>query len=503
MRYPKSTIVYQLLFVLLIAGACATESNDSSLTVGFNNPPASARSFVWWHWMSGNITRDGITADLEAMAESGIGGAWIFNLGESHGTEVPPGPIDYMSDEWMEMVKFAVSEAQRLDLTLGMKNCSGWATMGGPWIKPEHGSQRVVSTVTKVGGGKRILTKLAQPETKLNYYRDIAVIAYPTINNEKYRVNAWHSKSAQRGWILGQDPDLSTCPTDAAIALAGIVDVSTNVSEDGTLTWDAPKGSWTILRLGHTPMGTQNFPAVEAGRGLEVDKLNRAAVDAHWQNGIKPILDHLGPMAGQVFNDILIDSYEAGMNHWTVGMRQEFKDRRGYDPMPYFPALTGRLVEDGPTTDRFLWDIRRTVSELYTENFYGYVADLCHENGMKFSTEPYYGMYEFLAVAAKADLPMGEFWVGGDHDSDLKLASSVAHINGGNLVGAEAFTAQPYAGKWQNYPAKHKALGDFAFTEGINIGKKINRYFPHRNRLHTGDVSVFGLDNHWLPVRYQ
>ncbi len=94
MKYIKSTIIYQLLFVLLFAGACATETHDSSLTEGFNNPPATARPFVWWHWMSGNITRDGITADLEAMAESGIGGAWIFNLGESHGCEVPPGPID-------------------------------------------------------------------------------------------------------------------------------------------------------------------------------------------------------------------------------------------------------------------------------------------------------------------------------------------------------------------------------------------------------------------------
>ena len=456
-----------MLVLLEMLTSCVPAGKDD-LSEGFQNPPASARPFVWWHWMSGNITRAGITADLEAMAESGIGGAWIFNLGESHGCEVPPGPIDYMSDEWMEMVKFAVSEAQRLGLTLGMENCAGWATMGGPWIKPEHGSQRIVSTTVKIDGGQRIVKKLVQPETKLSYYRDIAVLAYPTITNEAYRVQEWQSKSAQRGWRLGQDPDLSTCPPDAAIALKGIVDVSEHVSEDGTLTWNAPKGSWTILRLGHTPMGTQNFPAVESGRGLEVDKLNRAAVDAHWQNGIKPILDHLGPMSGQVFNDILVDSYEAGMNHWTSGMRQEFKKRRGYDTMPYFPALTGRLIEDGPTTDRFLWDIRRTVSELYTENFYGYVADLCHENGMKFSTEPYYGMYEFLAIAAKADLPMGEFWVGGDHNSDLKLASSVAHINGGNLAGAEAYTAKPYAGKWQNYPAKHKALGDFAFTEGIN-----------------------------------
>ena len=464
----KKNIVV-LLAMLFIGSGCALKTRDSELAAGFNNPPDQARPYVWWHWMSGNITREGISADLEAMADSGIGGAWIFNTGASHGCEIPPGPIDYMSDEWLDMVKFATTEAQRLGLTLGVENCAGWATMGGPWIKPEHNSQRVVSTVVKVDGGKRVVVKLAQPETKLDYYRDIAIIAYPSIKDEKYRVHQWMPKSVQRGGRKGRQPDLKSCPADAAIALDGIVDLSSEVGKDGTLTWDAPKGSWTILRLGHTPLGTRNFPAVESGRGLEVDKLSRAAIDAHWQGGIKPILDRLGPMAGKVFNDILVDSYEAGMNHWTAGMREEFEKRRGYDPTPYLPAITGRLVEDGPTTDRFLWDLRRTVSELFTENFYGYVADLCHESGLKFSAEPYTGPYESLAVAAKADLPMGEFWVGGDHTAGLKLASSIAHINGGNLAGAEAYTAKPYAAKWQNYPGIHKALGDLVWSEGINL----------------------------------
>jgi len=337
----KHIVIIALLTVTLFVG-CKNPLNNNveiqptiKLESDFYNPPAWARPYVWWHWMSGNITCKGITADLEAMAESGIGGAWIFNTGASHGCEIPPGPIDYMSDQWLDMVKFAASEAERLDLTLGMKNCAGWATMGGPWIKPEHGSQRIVSTVVNIEGGKRIVTKLEQPASILNYYRDIAVIAYPTVKNEAYRVLQWKNKSAQGGWRIGAQPDLSTCPADAAIALRGIVDVSKFVSKDGILSWDAPEGSWTILRLGHTPMGTQNFPAVESGRGLEVDKLNRAAVDAHWQNGIKPIIDRLGSMSGQVFNDILIDSYEAGMNHWTAGMRQEFIKRRAYDPTSY------------------------------------------------------------------------------------------------------------------------------------------------------------------------
>jgi len=450
-------------YLLTFSVACA-----AVIEADFVSPPAQARSHVYWFWMSGNITRQGITADLEAMAESGIGGALIFNVGESHGTEVPAGPIDYMSDEWLGLFKFAVTEAERLGITLGANNCGGWSAMGGPWIKPEHGSQRFVSAVTKIDGGKRIVKKLAQPETLLNYYRDIAVIAYPSIQNEEYRVHQWKPKSAQQGGRQKRQPDLRPCPADAAIDAAGIVDVSKFVSKDGTLTWDAPKGSWTVLRLGHTPMGSQNLPSGKSGRGLEVDKLNRAAVDAQWRYGIKPILDRLGSLAGKVLETLHVDSYEAGMNQWTSGMRQEFQKRRGYDLMPYFPVLTGRLVKDGPTTDRFLWDYRRTVSELFAENFYGYMADLCHEKGMKFSVEPYTGPFESLAVAAKADLQMGEFWVGGDHFPSIKQASSIAHINGKKLVGAEAYTAQPNVGRWQNYPATHKALGDLVWTEGIN-----------------------------------
>jgi hypothetical protein len=458
------TLAISLIFMSLTFVAEA----GTSLESGFSNPPAEARPYVWWHWMNGNVTREGITADLEALADAGIGGAWIFNMGSSHGCNMPAGPIDFMSDAWLEMMKFAVSEAQRLGLQLGIENCAGWSTMGGPWIKPEYGSQKMVHTVVKIDGEKRVVAKIPQPESNLDYYRDIAVVAYPTIKDEKFRVHQWKPKSAQSGGRSGRQPDLRPSPADAAITLKGIVDVSKHLSKDGTLTWDAPKGNWTILRLGHTAMGQQNFPAAESGQGLEVDKLRSMSVDAHWQHGIKPIIDRLGPMAGKTFNNILIDSYEGGMNHWTPGMRQQFTKRRGYDPTPYLPTLTGRLVEDGPTTDRFLWDFRQTVSEMMTENFYGHVADLCHKNGMKFSVEPYHGAYEGLAVAAKADLPMGEFWVGGDHTAGLKLASSVAHTNGGNLAGAEAFTAKAYAGKWQNYPAKHKALGDLAFTEGIN-----------------------------------
>jgi len=467
------------LFVLLTTSA--TSSNlvwddpenkpGDELQGGFFSPPAQARPHTWWHWMNGNVTREGITADLEAMARIGLGGAEIFNIAGSHQNDIPSGPIDYMSPEWLDMVKHAATEAGRLGLELCIHNCAGWATSGGPWVKPEYASQKLVSAEWIVWGNRRIIKKLPQPEVREGYYGDIAVFAIPSSMDGDYRIEDWKQKAVQRGGPSGRQPDLTPAPPGKGITKEAIVELTSYMQKDGTLVWDAPPGRWKILRLGHTPTSKTNHPSPESGRGFEIDKLSRDALDVHWQEGIRPILDHLGPLAGKVLNIIHVDSYEAGPDHWTLNLREEFKKRRGYDPGPYLLALTGRLVGDAPSTERFLWDFRRTVADLYAENYYGYFADLCHEHGLLFSTEPYFSAYEGLAVAANADIPMGEFWVGGtapNYFATLKLAASIAHTHSGNLVAAESFTARPEYGRWQNYPATLKRSGDLAWTQGVN-----------------------------------
>lgn len=468
------------LAALLISMACmAGEVSEApqprtgaagNLESGFLNPPGQARPHTFWLWMNGNITSEGITADLEAMARVGIGGVLIFNVAGSHGCDIPPGPIDYLSDKWLDLVRHAASEAQRLGLELGLHNCAGWATTGGPWVKPEHAMQKLVSTETILWGNRRITKKLPQPEVREDYYRDIAVYALPSSMDTGFRVHQWQPKAGQRGGRAGRQPDLKPAPDGTAIPTEAIVDVSRHVRDDDTLVWDAPPGRWKIVRLGHTATGQTNHPSPNAGRGLEIDKLRREGLDVHWREGIQPMLDHLGPLAGagKPLNSITVDSYEAGLNHWTPRMREEFLKRRGYDPRPYLLALTGRLIGDGPTTDRFLWDFRRTVADLFADNYYGYFADLCHDHGLLFSTEPYTSCFEGLAVAAKADIPMGEFWADGGYSFSLRLAASIAHINGRTVAGAEAFTAAPQIGRWQNYPGSLRRVGDLAWSKGIN-----------------------------------
>ena len=153
-----NTLLLLLLTVPFLVGM--TKENDEELTRKFIDPPASAKPQVWWHWMNGNVTREGITADLEAMANVGLGGGILFDAGLGTRWGVPEGTLTFNTPEWYEMVKFAATEAQRLGLELGIANCSGWANSGGPWNTPEYAMKRVVYTETELKGGVQNSIKL-------------------------------------------------------------------------------------------------------------------------------------------------------------------------------------------------------------------------------------------------------------------------------------------------------------------------------------------------------
>ncbi len=466
LKNPRLWLGAALAFSL---GAAAAAVDD--LAAGFQNPPDVAKPHTWWHWMNGNITREGITADLEAMKKIGLGGAQIFNVSE----QIPEGPIKYNSDEWRQLVKFAATEAQRLGLELCIHNCAGWSSSGGPWVKPEDAMQTVVTSETKATGPFHFAAALPQPPKNqtFDFYRDIAVLAFPTPKDDKFRIADIKAKALSGEYKYGIQPSLEALPADASIKRDAVIDL-TDKLKDGKLECDLPAGDWTIMRIGYTPTGAQCAPAPASGRGLEVDKMSREALDRFWAGGMAPLIKELGPLAGKVLNNVLVDSYEMGAQNWTPKFREEFQKRRGYDPLMYLPALTGRVIDSGEVSERFLWDFRRTVGDLFAENYYDHFGELCKQNGLLFSTEPYDGPFECSQVARNADIPMGEFWVTSGMSYSCKLASSVAHVWGKTIVGAEAFTAEPSVGRWLNHPGSVKAVGDLMYTEGIN------RYIIHR-----------------------
>jgi hypothetical protein len=444
---------------------------------GFAHPPDSARPHTWWHWMNGNVSADGITRDLEGMKRFGLGGFEVFDVTD----RIPRGPVNYMSDQWLEMMKHAASEADRLGLEMCMHNCAGWSSSGGPWNKPNQSMQEVIWSETHAAGGKKIELNLPQPEARQSYYGDIAVIAFPTLKGDShgrkgFRLSEWTWKIDRN--TKGRKPD-SQITRDTRTPDAGDVIkpesvqiLSDHMSADGRLSWDAPAGDWTIMRFGYTTTGRTNRPAPDEGLGLECNKLDAAAVKFQWDHSVQRVIDRLGPLAPKVFKDVLIDSWEVGFQNWTPGLEKTFKERLGYDPLPYFPCLSGRVIGSVDTSERFLWDFRRLIADLMAQNYFGTFKKLCNERGMKLSIEPYGPSgFDYFQVAGIADIPMGEFWVDRAdawHLWSCKLASSAAHANGYAFGGAETFTAKAPASGWRSDPYSLKTLGDHFYAQGLN-----------------------------------
>lgn len=480
----------------------------------FIDPPDSAKPHTWWHWVNGNVSRSGITKDLEAMKAVGIGGFVLFDAS----VLIPAGPVGFNTKQDHELRSFALAEANRLGLEAGFNNSSGWSSTGGPWVTPEHSMKMLVWSETPLsadhaepitlGIGKRVGEK-GHRMIDVDFYRDVAVLAFPTPANDEYRLQGWLDKGLYNHKAKGIHfiPDLRAAPAEAVIPADSIIDLTDWMDADGHLDWTPPdRGAWTVIRFGYIPTGSPNRPASQGGEGLEIDKLSRPAVDLHWNAYLdKLVADGKGQPA---LTTICIDSFEVGMQNWTDDFRQEFSKRRGYELTPLLLALTGRILDNTETTERVLWDLRVTVAELMHENYFGYFAEKCHERGLWLMLEPFgSGPFDATTAALIGDRVLTEFW---QHQSDrnlwvwtAKIVSSSAHLSGNPIVGAEAFTSMK--GDWQAHPAYLKKWGDKEFARGIN------RYYFHTFAHQPFDDSVqpgmtfgpygtnFHRNNTWFP----
>jgi len=275
------------------------------------------------------------------------------------------------------------------------------------------------------------------------------------------------------------EPQTSEGTPEQVVAKEAVLDL-TSQTKDGALTWSAPASAaeWAVLRIGYATQPVHNHPASVGGEGFEVDKLSAAAMDYHFEQYIARLCRHLGPLAGGEtgLNNILVDSYEVGSQNWTQGFERIFRERRGYDLTPYLPVFAGYIVGNVDVTERFLWDFRRVVADLFAENYAGALAKKCHEYGLKLSLEPYgSGPFDNLQYGRYADIPMGEFWSMSKHPGycgqagNAKYVSFVGHVWGKPYVATESFTANPVdSGAWLTTPELIKPIGDAAYADGVN-----------------------------------
>ncbi len=602
---------WSIAAVLVFAVASAYADD---LAARFQNPPSQAGPWVYWYWMRAAVSREGITADLEAMKAVGIAGAHLFSIQDATDPPLLDPPVRQLTPQWWDMVRHAMNEADRLGLEMGMHACDGFSVAGGPWITPELSMQKVVWSETHVTGECVFDAELSQPPSQEDFYRDIAVLAFPSPkgtgvstrtvvpkvttsvrgvdpqflavegNTERLRSDApcwiqyvfdrpftcrsisicpdgtsfqplrlrveasddgetfrlveqlepprhgWQNGDADvtyaitpttarffrfvydpagsepgaedldaakwrpslkvrrielfsaprihqfegktgQVWRIGRRTTAAQVPDELCVPLDRIVDVTEHLDSSGRLRWDVPEGNWTILRLGHTSTGHRNTTG-GAGMGLECDKFSPEAVRLQFDRWFGEAIRQIGPeLASRVLKVFHVDSWEAGSQNWSPVFREEFKRRRGYDLLPYLPIMAGIPVSSADVSERFLYDLRVTIDELVTDNFFGTLAELARARGCAFSAENVAptmtsdGMRHFGAV----DVPMGEFWFRSpthDKPNDMLDAISAAHVYGKPIVQAEAFTELRF--NWDEHPALVKTLGDRSFALGIN-----------------------------------
>lgn len=603
---------------LSISGiSCSSDPLES----GFKNPSNQVQTSVYWYWISGNISEEGVKKDLYAMKEAGINRAFIGSMGVE-GIETPYEKVAFGSEEWWKILHTALKTATELGIEIGIFNSPGWSQSGGPWIKPEQAMRYLTSTSCQIEGRKKISIQLDKPAKD---FQDVRVIAFPALEKAdtvssgkvtfpkdpkrpyevilktkpgftlrtisfypsekpinttarlfaeqngayklidgfvldrfnaalnvgfdpyapvvisvpaiqasrfKVEVDATAAGSELKDIILSSAPQIERYPEKSlakmfqtplpyweeyqwreqpaldnaswAIHSNQVLDISSCLAGD-QLTWEAPAGKWVIMRTGMCPTGVTNSPAEPIATGLEVDKMSREHVAAHFDAYMGEIIRRIPEADRKCWKVVVQDSYETGGQNFTDDFMESFKSRYGYDPLPFLPVYKGYVVDSQDRSDRFLWDVRRLVADRVAYDYVGGLRDISHKYGLRTWLENYghWGFPgEFLQYGGQSDEIGGEFWSFGDLGNiENRAASSCGHIYGKQRISAESFTS---GGRPFNcYPAMMKQRGDRFFSEGINstllhlcISQPSDERVPGVNAWFS---SEFNRLNTWYP----
>ncbi len=317
-------------------------------------------------------------------------------------------------------------------------------------------------------------------------------------------VNQYEGKSAAV-WRIDTDTAATgeTVPMDDVVRLQLLDGKITGAIVNGKLQKKLPKGTWRLLRMGHTSTGQTNATAGD-GKGLEVDKFSAEATRKLFASWYELFLKR---PHGNVVKYLHIDSWECGSQNWGCHFAEEFKARRGYDLLPYLPVMAGVPLESAGKYEQVLKDVRLTVNDLVHEKFFATFTGLAHERGLKVSHESTAPTFpaDGLLHSKYADIPMGEYWLNSpthDKPNDMLDAVSGAHIYGKNIVQAEGFTE--VRGVWDETPAMLKPMLDRNLALGMNkLFFHVTAHNPWMDRKPGMTLEGIGLffqrDNTWYP----
>lgn len=423
MNSKKRYMVIALLALLVVS---AMAYNDE------------AKPWTFWNWKYGSVSRPGIHADLTGMKNVDMGGIWLMPVREAGECLEFQDGVAQLSPEFWKMMDYSFQLADSLDFDMGIH-----VLPGNPLVLPAESMQKVVWTDTIMKGGKKIEgLQMWQPESYKDgkmqsagseggYYQDIAAFA---IRFKGKTGPAWRNAtdSAARSEAVPMT-DVLPLKMEGGMVMGVMV--------NGILQNKLPKGSWCLLRMGHTPTG-QTHATDGKGMGLEVDRFSPAAVKKLFDSWYAPLLNR---PHGDVVSYLYIDPREWGSQNWGCQFAEEFKVRRGYDLIPYLPVMAGVLLESASRYEQVQNDIRLTIEELVKEKFFQTFTRLAEEQYVEVSCAP---------------IPRT------DHPDDMFRAVSRAHIYNENPVQAAFCTGN--SGAWNGSPALLKPLVDRHLALGIN-----------------------------------
>lgn len=423
MNSKKRYMVIALLALLVVS---AMAYNDE------------AKPWTFWNWKYGSVSRPGIHADLTGMKNVGMGGIWLMPVREAGECLEFQDGVAQLSPEFWKMMDYSFLLADSLDFDMGIH-----VLPGNPLVLPAESMQKVVWTDTIMKGGKKIEDlQMWQPESYKDgkmqsagseggYYQDIAAFA---IRFKGKTGPAWRNAtdSAARSEAVPMT-DVLPLKMEGGMVMGVMV--------NGILQNKLPKGSWCLLRMGHTSTG-QTHATDGKGMGLEVDRFSPAAVKKLFDSWYAPLLNR---PHGDVVSYLYIDPREWGSQNWGCQFAEEFKVRRGYDLIPYLPVMAGVPLESASRYEQVQNDIRLTIGELVKEKFFQTFTRLAEEQYVEVSCEP---------------IPRT------DHPDDMFRAVSRAHIYNENPVQAVVCTGN--YGARNGTPALLKPLIDRHLALGIN-----------------------------------
>ena len=397
-----------------------------------------AKPWTFWNWKYGSVSRPGIHADLTGMKNVGMGGIWLMPVREAGECLEFQDGVAQLSPEFWKMMDYSFLLADSLDFDMGIH-----VLPGNPLVLPAESMQKVVWTDTIMKGGKKIEgLQMWQPESYKDgkmqsagseggYYQDIAAFAI-RFKGKTGPASLRATDSAARSEAVPMT-DVLPLKMEGGMVMGVMV--------NGILQNKLPKGSWCLLRMGHTSTG-QTHATDGKGMGLEVDRFSPAAVKKLFDSWYAPLLNR---PHGDVVSYLYIDPREWGSQNWGCQFAEEFKVRRGYDLIPYLPVMAGVPLESASRYEQVQNDIRLTIEELVKEKFFQTFTRLAEEQYVEVSCEP---------------IPRT------DHPDDMFRAVSRAHIYNENPVQAVVCTGN--YGARNGTPALLKPLIDRHLALGIN-----------------------------------